>query len=195
MTKRSEGKRELILKRAREVFSARGFKAVTMQDVVDACQISRGGLYLYFGSTKELFLAVLEEEAEPDNSDAVMLAMQNDATAGDLLALFLKEQKRQILKQEDSLELACFEYFATYRTAGEQNPLRRRFNAQVQTIDRLVVNGVRSGEFICPDPEGFSRNMMYTIEGLKYAARTTGITQDAVDRELLYLLRSIIPEE
>lgn len=195
MTSKSEGKRELILKRAREVFAARGFKAVTMQDIVDACQISRGGLYLYFSSTRELFLAVLDGEKEPDNGDAVMMAMQNDATAGDLLALFLKEQKKAILKHDDSLALACFEYFATYRTPDDQNPLKSRFNAQVQAIDRLIRNGIRTGEFVCDDPESFSRSMMYMIEGLKYVSHTTGLTQDAVDRELLYLLRNILPEE
>ena len=29
-----------------------------MKDIVEACEISRGGLYLYFGSTAEIFLEV-----------------------------------------------------------------------------------------------------------------------------------------
>ena len=33
-----------------------------MKDIVEACGISRGGLYLYFANTKELFEALLEEE-------------------------------------------------------------------------------------------------------------------------------------
>ena len=66
MGEKSVQKRKYILKKAREVFAEKGFKDVTMKDVVDACDISRGGLYLYFASTQELFLAVLREEIDED---------------------------------------------------------------------------------------------------------------------------------
>ena len=42
------------IKEAREVFAKKGFLTVTMKDIVDACQISRGGLYLYFDDTQQL---------------------------------------------------------------------------------------------------------------------------------------------
>ena len=92
MSEKSALKRKYILDKAREVFAAKGFKNVTMKDVVDACEISRGGLYLYFANTEELFLAVLNGEDDSDDDEAVVAALRNDATAGDMLALFLKEQ-------------------------------------------------------------------------------------------------------
>lgn len=61
-------KRQYIIKKAREVFSKRGYKDVTMKDIVEACEISRGGLYLYFDSTKVIFLAVLND-SEDDEED------------------------------------------------------------------------------------------------------------------------------
>ena len=51
-----------ILAKAREIFSKKGFKNVTMQDIVDACDISRGGLYLHFSSVEDIFLVVLKAE-------------------------------------------------------------------------------------------------------------------------------------
>ena len=192
MTERSAQKKELILQKAREVFAAKGFKSVTMQDIVDACEISRGGLYLYFGSTEELFLAVLDAEVDENDDAAVAHAILNDGTAGDMLALFLKEQKKAILRPEGSLVLAGYEYYSSHKSSEHPSPLKRRFLSQVQIIDSLVRSGVESGEFYCTDPEGFARNMMYVIEGLKCMSRTTGITQEIVDRELLYLLKSII---
>ena len=92
MGEKSAQKRKYILEKARGVFSEKGYKNVTMKDIVDACDISRGGLYLYFSSIEELFLAVLANTHEEDDDEAVAAALAGDASAGDMLALFLKEQ-------------------------------------------------------------------------------------------------------
>jgi len=63
MGEKSVQKREYIVETARKVFIEKGYKNVTMKDIVDACEISRGGLYLYFNSTREIFQAVLQSEA------------------------------------------------------------------------------------------------------------------------------------
>ena len=62
MGEKSVHKRALIVEAARRVFVEKGFRAVTMKDIVDACGISRGGLYLYFNNTAEVFQAVLEAD-------------------------------------------------------------------------------------------------------------------------------------
>ena len=48
MSEKSVQKRNYIIEKAREVFSQKGYLTVTMKDIVEACEISRGGLYLYF---------------------------------------------------------------------------------------------------------------------------------------------------
>ena len=63
MGEKSIQKKEYIVEKARDVFARKGFRAVTMKDVVEECDISRGGLYLYFNSTRELFEAVLEKDS------------------------------------------------------------------------------------------------------------------------------------
>ena len=42
MGEKSVQKKKYILEKARAVFSEKGFKNVTMKDIVDACAISRG---------------------------------------------------------------------------------------------------------------------------------------------------------
>ena len=46
MGAKSEQKKAYILEVAKEVFIEKGFRTVTMKDIVEACEISRGGLYL-----------------------------------------------------------------------------------------------------------------------------------------------------
>ena len=44
MSEKSVQKRNYIIEKAREVFSQKGYLTVTMKDIVEACEISRGGL-------------------------------------------------------------------------------------------------------------------------------------------------------
>ena len=193
MSEKSAQKRKYILEKAREVFSVKGFKDVTMKDIVDACDISRGGLYLYFSSVEEIFLGVLSAEADEDDSEAIERALSNDASAGDMLALFLKEQKKEILRKKNSLVVATYEYFSGKELPLEENPLRKQFDTGVQIVQALIDNGVRSGEFVCNDPLGCARNLMYLVEGLKVSAKTIGVSEAVVDRELLYVLGGLMP--
>ena len=122
MGEKSEQKREYILKKAREVFAKKGFRDVTMKDIVDACEISRGGLYLYFSSTEEIFLEVLSMEAQ-ETDDTVVASLEN-ASAAEVLAVFLKEQKREILRAKKTLMAATYEYLFAEQTAKKDNFLK-----------------------------------------------------------------------
>lgn len=62
MGEKSIQKRKYILEKAREVFCQKGYRTVTMKEIVEACGISRGGLYLHFTNIKDLFEAVLAQE-------------------------------------------------------------------------------------------------------------------------------------
>ena len=194
MGEKSARKKQFIIKKAREVFAQRGYKDVTMKDIVDACQISRGGLYLYFDSTKEIFLEVLN--AKDDGEENVFAeAVNGKATSADLLALFLQEQKRELCNQENSLTVAIYEFFFANKMEKHENPLHSQFDSAVRVIEKLIADGVRSGEFVCPDPKGAARNIMYVLEGLRVMSQTVGITEKTVNKEILYLMKGIINEQ
>ena len=194
MGDKSNQKRKLILETSRKIFMEKGYKRVTMKDIVEACGISRGGLYLYFGSTGEIFTEVLQLESQ-ETDDVFSGAITEDATASDILALLLKEQKKEILRKKNSLTVAVYEYFFENRPAKRDNLLRTRFDEAAAVMEKLITDGVESGEFYCEDPRGCARNIMYVLEGLKVAAQTMGITEKAVDSELLYIMQGLVTEE
>ena len=57
---RSDATQLRILDAATEVFSARGFSAATMADIVEHSGASIGSIYHHFGGKKELFLAIYD---------------------------------------------------------------------------------------------------------------------------------------
>ena len=109
MGEKSLQKKKYILEKAREVFMEKGYKNVTMKDIVDACEISRGGLYLYFPGTRELFLEVLKAEQEDSGSEFEQ-KIGKDFGPADILALFLKEQKRELLTKKGTLQKAAMNF-------------------------------------------------------------------------------------
>ena len=80
MGEKSVQKKKLILETARKVFVEKGYKKVTMKDVVEACNISRGGLYLYFESTQQIFMEVMKMESQ-EADDVFSENIKEDATA------------------------------------------------------------------------------------------------------------------
>ncbi len=190
MGEKSIQKKKYILKTAKGVFMEKGFKNVTMKDIVEACDISRGGLYLYFESTEQIFLEVMRLENE-EGEDAFSDSIADDATASEILLLFLKEQKKELLRKKNSLTKAIYEYFFDNHPPRKENALKKQFDASVMIVERLIETGVESGEFVCEDCGGTARNIMYVLEGLKISAQTIGISSDTVDKELLYILRGL----
>ncbi|MCR5459792.1 MAG: TetR/AcrR family transcriptional regulator [Acetatifactor sp.] len=195
MGEKSIQKRKYILETARKVFVEKGFKKVTMKDIVEACDISRGGLYLYFESTSQIFQEVMKLETQ-EADDLFSDSIKEDATAADILLLFLREQKKELLRKNDTLTQAIYEfYFENQQLPKKENRLKKQFDSAVKIIERLIEAGVESGEFYCEDCPGCARNIMFVLEGLKICAQTIGVTPEMVDREILYLFKNLSVEE
>lgn len=194
MSDKSAQKKSLIIDKARQVFKEKGYREVTMQDIVEACDISRGGLYLYFQNTGEIFEEVLKLEQE-DTDDVFSDSVPEEAAPSDILAFFLKEQKKELLSKKPSLNKAVYEYFFASEIPAKDNLLKKQFDEAVFVIEKLIEAGIERGEFYCEDARGAARNIMYVLEGLKIASQTRGISEAAVDREIMYVMQGLIVEE
>lgn len=193
MGEKSLQKRTYIVEKAKEVFQKKGYLSVTMKDIIEACEISRGGLYLYFDSVETVFKEVLRLESE-ETDDVFGPAILETATSAEILGLFLQEQKKELLKIEGNLSRAIFEYNFENKVLPKENAYRKKFDMAVRVIEKLIIQGIEEGDFYCEDPRGTARNMMYVIEGLRISSQTIGITEETVNREIRYLMRGISAE-
>lgn len=190
MGEKSEQKRKLIIAKARQVFLEKGYRAVTMKDIIEACEISRGGLYLYFPSTQEIFLEVLKQEQEIAD-DVFSTHVGEESTPADILELFFMAQKAELLNTKDNLAMATYEYYFAHRPEGEDNFLRAQFEAAVEALAQLIEMGVEYGELYCEEPKAAAEEIMYTIEGLKISLLTMKLTEEEIDKQLDYLLQGL----
>ncbi len=190
MGDKSIQKKSYIVERAREVFQKRGYRTVTMKDIVEACDISRGGLYLYFSSTKELFEAVLEQEYA-GISGIMETAGAKAETPGEIMLIYLSSQKKAILKKKDNLSAAVCEYLFENKLSENDNPVRNRFDRNVSELEMLIKDGVEQEWMICDDAAAAAKSIAYVIEGMKITAQTIGLTADDIDREIEYIMGTL----
>ena len=190
MGDKSARKKQYIIDKAREVFMEKGYKTVTMKDIVDICEISRGGLYLYFESTRQLFLEVLKADDE-GGEDIFNGKISEESTAAEILVLFLVEQKKEILKKKDSLTKATYEFYFEGRPDKKDDVIHKEFDEAVKVLKRIIDIGIENEEFNCSDSYEAARGIMFTMEGLKVIAHTSGISGDAIDKQFLYILSTL----
>lgn len=193
MGEKSVNKKNYILEVARDIFARKGFMGTTMKDVVTECNISRGGVYLYFDNVKDLFEEVMafEMNSQEDFGDKIA----DDATYADVLALFVKEQKKAILTKKPNLTVAMYEYYFNNKVSGKKNNLKNDFDTTLYILEQLIAEGIDAGEFYDIDAHRAASNFMYVIEGLKVASRTRGITEAMVDEEIMYVMQGIVAED
>ena len=115
-----------------------------------------------------------------------------ELTAAEILALFLKEQKKEILGSKKTLTAATYEY----AFANPKNMLlKKRFSAGVTMLEKLIRMGTQSEEFYDVDARIAAKNIMYVLEGLKIASVTMGVSGETIDNELYMIMQGLVIEE
>lgn len=190
MGNKSVQKRKYILDKARNIFCENGYRTVTMKDIVEACDISRGGLYLYFSNTKELFEAVLEEEIKGIASVLEEKGTEQ-STPGEMMFMYLNEQKKLILKKKDNLVIAIYEYMFENKPPKNDNLVISQFNTTVDALEKIITDGVAQEWMVCEDAAEAARNIAYTLEGLKISAQAIDMSESTVDEQIAYIMGTL----
>lgn len=193
MGNKSVQKRKYILDKARNIFCENGYRTVTMKDIVEACGISRGGIYLYFSNTKELFEAVLEEETKGIASglEEKGTEARKQSTPGEMMFMYLNEQKKLILKKKGNLAAAMYEYMFENKPSENGNPAISQFHATVDALEKIITDGVAQEWMVCEDAAEAARNIAYTLEGLKISAQAVGMPESTVDKQIAYIMGTL----
>lgn len=143
---RKRGQRiQEILTAAAELFGERGYDAVSLDDVAERLDVTKGSLYYYFASKDELAVAAIETLGATWTARLERLAAAQDGPVGERLRALIREH----------VAIAVGEYPAALRlflvpSTWPDDPrarikeLRRRHD---RVFRGLVEEGVASGEF------------------------------------------------
>lgn len=185
---KGEETKKFIISTAMILFAQRGYAAVTMKDICEACDLSRGGLYRHFGSTKEIFLSMLERDIDKGSS-IVQESIANGVPATVILNCFLKGEKEAIFSEHNGLYFAIHE-FAFYEQE-QKSYFAQRLASAIEIITVILRHGQTNDEFGPFDAEIMARHIIYFLDSLKTSSTIFTMTEKMVDDQF-NLLREMI---
>ena len=62
--KKGDDRKQMILETAERLFYEKGYEATSVQDILDALKLSKGGFYHHFESKLSLLEAIVEQKCE-----------------------------------------------------------------------------------------------------------------------------------
>ncbi len=189
MGKKAEQKKEYILEKAREVFIKKGYANVTMKDIISACDISRGGLYLYFSSTKEIFLTLFRREAR-ERTEAVEMAMWEEMTAWRILNDTISQYKEELLGFKPTMAYAVYEFFL--ENEDERVVRQWQFDGMAEAIREILDYGIENEEFNPVDTNQWGRHIAMFLEGLALTMPVMQFPPERIDEQIYLLLQPLM---
>lgn len=189
MATKGERTRESILNAAYALFAKKGFKQVTMKDVCEVTNMSRGGLYSHFSSTSQLFEALLERITEKDALD-FQEQMKRGASAIVILEEALKLMEEEMKHPEDSLSIAMYEYAETV----DSEVMERLNKASKKKWKQLIRYGIERGEFQDVDASEVVNVILYSYQGVRMWSRILPIKPKTMHSIVENIKRQLIGE-
>ena len=178
----STEKRKLILSKAEQIFIRRGFNGVTMKDIIEESDISRGGLYLYFSSVDEIFIEVIKAHNQANLEQTISNAQNTDFMI--MLDNYFETQKKRLLHMENSLLLAMFEFYIAHKNEADKDFFTESFDNINNTVLEILNHGVKEGLLNNDDAPILASNIMYCIKGLETQAMSIGVSENLIDSQL-----------
>lgn len=147
--KEKENRRNAILKAARKLFFDKGFRAVTVDRIAAAAEISKGTIYLYFDSKEEIYVQILITD-NIEFHTRISGIFQKDVSAAELLLEFGRLYVDFFLEENE-----LFRIFMAFMIRADQTTLTdeqssnliRTANDNIQLIAEILQKGIDSGEF------------------------------------------------
>jgi|TARA_B100001741_G_scaffold35587_1_gene25443 AcrR family transcriptional regulator len=160
-------RKDQIMNAAQVVVASKGYDQARMDDIVEKAQLSKGAIYWYYKSKKDIYLSLIDY-------------WFNEYSAGVLKSLEDKDSSSEQLK-------SLFEYFVDqfdqnpdtfkimvefWRTSGLDvdfnNKLQEIYSQFLEYIIDIIKNGIESGEFKEVDPRITALSILINIEGIHW---------------------------
>lgn len=170
-------RRAQILRSARSVFIEKGYLASRVEDVAKRAGLSKGAVYFYFASKRDLFMALAQEEHENTYSFLDHAELDTRTAAVKLLDL-----GRTYLQYFAGLKSPPRFFMMMCEQAIRDDELREELHAVhtrfVDAAARILAQGMAEGTFRQLDPQAVAQMLKAIIDGLA-GESAIGIRPDA----------------
>jgi AcrR family transcriptional regulator len=164
-----EKMRNSILDSAMRAFTQHGYTSTPMDSVAAEAGISKGSIYNYFPSKKDLFIQILERLSNQDEQDLQSLLVRSGSVR-DKVEQMLDNWNHRLPAYEEIGRL-FLEFWAVAARDEREGPIKQHLNHLRQRWEKviagLVREGIREGSFLTNlDPDIAAALIVSAYDGL-----------------------------
>ena len=160
---KQDQRRYQILDAALEVIVNKGYEGSSMSDIVEKSKLSKGAIYWYYSSKKEVYLALVNHWVHR-YSPTLNLIIEDDKSA----SVQLKELFKYFISQYETDQKVFKAVAVFWSLASRDNDFKEKFDKVysefLALIERIIIKGVESNEFKNIDTKIAALSIMVNIE-------------------------------
>lgn len=188
MITKGDKTRQFIIENAINLFSEKGYTAATMKDVCDRCQMSRGGVYRHFSSTKEIFIEMLEADLEMNRS-LVVDNIEKKVPAERIIDAYFRKEVEDIFSDNNGLYFAIHEF--AFAEPDQRESLNQRVSDSVNILKMILEHGQETKVFKTFDIEVVATHIIYFMDSLKTSSSILAMSKEMLTQQI-NLLKELI---
>jgi AcrR family transcriptional regulator len=179
--------RNQIIEASRNIFSRFGFRKTTMDEIAQSMGKGKSSIYYYFKSKEEIYVAVIEHEAEYLRQEVLKSISKVDNSADKLRCYVLTRMKTlrkvsNFYRAVHTKVASDYDFIETIRTKYDRE--------EISLLQSILEEGVKKGVFRVKEPEIASIGIFTALKGLEIPMFWSNQKKDAENQleELLNLL-------
>ena len=190
MGRKGDTTKAAIRKAALILFVQKGFKDVTMKDICEATGLSRGGLYMHYGSTKQIFADVINEIMSSLENE-VVVKIESGQSATLILDELLNRYQSEMLDRSGSLGLAFYEYYSSI-PLSDDNAMLKQYYISKDMICNLIQYGIDTGEFKHVNKNAVVDLLLFSYQGVRMLSSIMPLDDDKISIDMISEIRAML---
>lgn len=191
MVKKGDETRGKILNSARKIFSVKGYSVATMKDFCEGTELSRGGLYRHFSSTKEIMIEMLDSDIATARIE-VEKVISSGMSAKEIFKLLLDDQIEIIKKGGGDLELAMYEFCRSEK--DQEHYIYNRFTSSVGIIEEVIRYGQERKEFVACNANKTAKSIIFFLEGMRISSSIMSLSDELLEEQIQEVYKMVVKD-
>jgi len=192
MTTKGDNTKQLVKDTAKHLFSNKGYASVTMKDICDACNLSRGGLYRHYSSTKEIMVEILTDDKD-EMQKLLECSFQKKVPAVQLFDGFLNMIRADIQSGANRFYFVIHEF--AFVESEQSEYMENRFNSAIQMLSMLLDYGKRTLEFKEFETNAVAAHIAFFRDSIVTSSISLHLPNDLIDQQLKLIKDMVIKNE
>ncbi len=160
---KQDQRRYQILDAALEVIVSKGYEGSSISDIVEKSKLSKGAIYWYYSSKKEVYLALVNHWVHRYSPTLNHIIVDNKPAS-----IQLKELFNYFITQYESDQKVFKAVAVFWSLASRDNEFKEKFDTVysefLTLIEKIIIKGVKNEEFKNIDTKIAALSIMVNIE-------------------------------